>query len=126
MLRRAPGLFLLPLLCSLSVTAAEENKSLAERRLEVIKGTNEGLKVLDLGSSKAKPPSPAASAATVSAPEGKRTEPTQGQAEPKSALFSKLPPPSGRPLGAARRSEGAGIGIAVPSAGSASQAGTGK
>jgi hypothetical protein len=114
------------LVLAIPATAAEAQKSLAERRLEVIKGTNEGRKILDLGSARsndsaASAPSPQKSGSSAPAPSI-----NESKTEKKSSLFGKLPPPSGKSIATARRTEGPGIGIAVPSTAAASQAAPGK
>jgi hypothetical protein len=107
-------------------TASEQPKSLNERRMEVIKGTTEGRKVLDLGSSKTTEKPAADAKASNPSADSKPSTTAPVATEQKSPLLSKVPPPSGRPLSAARRTEGAGIGIALPSAASASQPAQGK
>jgi hypothetical protein len=111
------------LTAALPAPASETPRSLNERRLEVIKGTAEGRKLLDLGSTRKPEPAQAAASAGAGAGAGAGVGAgaTAAPAEPRSALFSKLPPPSGRPLNAARRHEGAGLGVPVPTAAAASQ-----
>jgi hypothetical protein len=127
---------LLPLAALVAACAApESNKSLAERRLETIKGTNEGIKVLDLGATPAKPgepPSAAAPPAAKSEPsraaeaaKEPAKEPVKEAAKPadsKPGFLGNLPPPSGKPINAARRGEGEGVGVPLPSAKPASAA----
>ncbi len=113
-------------LLSLPVAADEPPKSLNERRMEVIKGTNEGRKVLDLGSSTKTEKSSAEAKAPTPSAESKASSAASATPEQKSPLLGKLPPPSGRPLNAARRTEGAAIGIPLPSAASASQPSQGR
>jgi hypothetical protein len=122
----AAGSVIVASLLALPAAASEQPKSLNERRMEVIKGTTEGRKVLDLDSSdKNEKSSPEVKTPTPGT-ESKSSTAAPTVPEQKSPLLSKVPPPSGRPLSAARRTEGAGIGIALPSAASASQAAQGK
>jgi hypothetical protein len=88
---------------------AQEGGSLAERRLAIQKGTAPG-KVLIDAPAPAAPAAPAASAAATPAPPA-----------PRAGLLSRLPPPSGRPLNAARKLDAPDQGIVIkPAAPSAS------
>lgn len=77
--------------------------SLAERRLAITKGTAPGKVVIEA-------PKPAASSASAPAAGGQ------------TGFFSRLPPPTGRPLSAARRLDAADQGIRLPTAGTAASA----
>lgn len=78
--------------------------SLAERRLAITKGSAPGKVLIEL---------PRAAASAASSPP---------VAAPTGGLFSRLPPPSGRPLSSARRLDAADQGIRLPSAGAAASA----
>jgi hypothetical protein len=131
---------LLPLAALVAACASPEStKSLAERRLETIKGTNEGIKVLDLGATPAKPGEPPA-AATPAAAKSEQPRAAEAAREPveeaakesvkeaakpadnKPGFLGNLPPPSGKPINAARRGEGEGVGVPLPSSKPASAA----
>lgn len=100
-LRLTWSLALLAAVC----TAAHAQGSLAERRLAVTKGTSSGKVLLEAPEAASAPQ--AAAAGTPPAPA-------------RSGLFSKLPPPSGRPLAETRRFDAPDLGIVVKPAAAAS------
>lgn len=104
--RRGLGL-VLGLGLSLTPLLSPAQDSLADKRQAIIKGTTSGKVVLQLPSLAASAPTAAASGAA------------SGAAEPaRSGWFNRLPPPSGRPLSAARRLDAPDQGIGLPSAAS--------
>lgn len=105
-------------LVSQAAWSTEAKPTLQERRLSVIKGTTPGIVILDLGSARGAEP-----AASSGIPAG--APPARDEATPTRWLptwLSALPPPSGRPLQAARRLDAPDQGIPLPTAASASQA----
>ncbi|MFO6420650.1 hypothetical protein ACLBKS_10645 [Hylemonella sp. W303a] len=100
---RAPArLGLLAALLVMSAFASAHAQSLMERRNAMHKGTSPGVVIID-----AKPDDSSATPSTDGAPQGEK--PTG-----LSAIFDKLGPPSGCPLGAARKAECPDQGIEVP------------
>ncbi len=118
------------LAAALGIADAAAQGTLAERRLAITKGTAPGKVLLEL--KRSEPAADAASAAasaalpTAAAPApGKpATAPAAGAGAPRRSggLFSALPPPSGRPLQAARKLDAPDQGIALPTARPASAA----
>lgn len=113
-----------------SATGALAQGSLAERRLAITKGTAPGKLLIEAPGVTA---SAAASAAASGAAAGSATSPVptsaaaaaSGAAAParRTGWFSALPPPSGRPLQAARRVDAPDQGIVIKSAQPASAPG---
>jgi hypothetical protein len=108
-----------------SSTGALAQGSLAERRLAITKGTAPGKLLIEA-------PGVAASAAASGAAARSATSPVptstaaaaSGAAAPaRAGWFSALPPPSGRPLQAARRADAPDQGIVIKSAQPASAPG---
>jgi hypothetical protein len=95
---------LLALALGLAPLFASAQDSLADKRQAIIKGTAPGKVVLQLPSLAASAPAAAASGGAAGA-----AEPARG------GWFSRLPPPSGRPLNAARRLDAPDQGIGLPS-----------
>lgn len=121
----APVLLLLLALGLGSSAGALAQGSLAERRLAITKGTAPGKLLIEA-------PGVAASAAASGAAARSATSPVptstaaaaSGAAAPaRTGWFSALPPPSGRPLQAARRADAPDQGIVIKSAQPASAPG---
>lgn len=113
--------------CSLALlaavcTAAQAQGSLAERRLAVTKGTSPGKVLLEAPEAASAPQASAASAATRTTAAGGAAAAAADTppAPARSGLFSKLPPPSGRPLAETRRFDAPELGIVVKPAAAAS------
>lgn len=102
---------LLAALMALAPVAALAQGSLTERRQAIIQGTAPGKVLLE------RPPSAAAAAASV--PAAAASGPASS-APPRQGLFSRLPPPSGRPMSAAQRLDAPDQGIVIKSAPAAS------
>ncbi len=114
----------LALLAAACATAHAQG-SLAERRLAITKGTAPGkvlieapeaasAPVVSAASAAARTPSTAGATTTAAATAGTSAAPAR------SGLFSKLPPPSGRPLAETRRFDTPALGIVVKPAAAAS------
>jgi hypothetical protein len=93
--------------------AVSAQGSLADKRLAITKGTAPGKVLIEA-------PSPAA-AASAPAPAGAASGATRPPPA-RAGLFSRLPPPSGRPLNDARRLDAPDQGIVVKSAPAAASA----
>ena len=104
---------LLAVLTLATPLAALAQGSLGERRLAITNGTTTGTPVLVLPA-KAAASAPATAAATASAP--------ATAAPARTGLFSRLPPPSGRPMSAAQRLDAPDQGIVIKPAVPASAA----
>jgi hypothetical protein len=101
---------LLAVLTLATPLAALAQGSLGERRLAITHGTSTGTPVLVLpAKAAASAPATAASAPATAAPA-------------RTGLFSRLPPPSGRPLSAAQRLDAPDQGIVIKPAAPASAA----
>ncbi len=123
--RQRRPLVLLALLALLpAFGSAQAQGTLAERRLAITKGTAPGKVVLDLNEPAASAPAGAGSAAAATGSATAATAAaTAGSAPaappPRSGWFSKLPPPSGRPLAVTRRFDAPDQGIVIKPAASA-------
>ena len=104
-----------PILAALALALpllAQAQGSLAERRLAITQGTAPGKVLIE-----APAPRPAASApAPAAAASGAAAAPARP------GLFSRLPPPSGRPLNAAQRLNAPDQGIVIQAAPAAASA----
>jgi predicted lipid-binding transport protein (Tim44 family) len=112
----------LGLLLMLGLLSLSQAQSLADKRLAITKGQAPGKVLIDKLSVAEAPPSPAASAASSAA-----TSAAPAAAPPaagKPSLFSRLPPPSGRPLNEARRLAAPDQGIVIKPAAPAASAPT--
>jgi hypothetical protein len=112
-----------------SATGALAQGSLAERRLAITKGTAPGKLLIEApgvaASATASAPASGAAARSATSPVPTSTAAAaSGAAAPaRAGWFSALPPPSGRPLQAARRSDAPDQGIVIKSAQPASAPG---
>lgn len=105
---------LLAVLTLATPLAALAQGSLGERRLAITHGTSTGTPVLVL---------PARAAASAPATAASAPAPATATAAPaRTGLFSRLPPPSGRPLSAAQRLDAPDQGIVIKPAAPASAA----
>jgi hypothetical protein len=102
---------MLPALLLALPLLAQAQGSLAERRLAITQGTAPGKVLIE-----APAPRSAASAASGAAPTAAASAPARG------GLFSRLPPPSGRPLNAAQRLNAPDQGIVIQPATAAASA----
>ncbi len=111
----------LGLLAAALATSAQAQGSLAERRNAITKGTAPGKVLLELPPLGAAAAAPAAASGTAATPAASAASgPGRGAAPPRSGLFSRLPPPSGRPMSAAQRLDAPDQGIVVKPAAPAS------
>ncbi len=118
-LRTSLSLALLAAACA----TAHAQGSLAERRLAITKGTAPGKVLLEAPEAASAPAASAASAAartTATAGATTAAPGTPAATPARSGLFSKLPPPSGRPLAETRRFDAPELGIVVKPAAAAS------
>ena len=103
--------------------------SLAERRLAITKGTAPGKLLIEAPSATASAPASAAasgaaaSSAASPVPTSAAAAASGAAAPARAGWFSALPPPSGRPLQAARRADAPDQGIVIKSAQPASAPG---
>lgn len=112
------------------LTGPAQGKSLSQARSEIIKGTSPGITLIEAGPAKpaaaAPATAPAAPAATQTAAAGMAAPAAPAAAaapataegptvaERLGGLWKSLPPPSGVPLGTARRGESPTSGINMP------------
>jgi hypothetical protein len=103
-------------------TTVHAQGSLAERRLAITKGTAPGKVLLEAPEAASAPAASAASGAARTAATAGTTAAAAGTpaAPARTGLFSKLPPPSGRPLAETRRFDAPELGIVVKPAVAAS------
>jgi hypothetical protein len=109
-----------------STTGALAQGSLAERRLAITKGTAQGKLLIEAPGVTASAPASGAAASSAASPvPTSAAAAASGAAAParRTGWFSALPPPSGRPLQAARRFDAPDQGIVIKSAQPASAPG---